>query len=182
MRRCSITSSFLFVVSPTRALYHLAFRRGHHLYLKNWLRRKDLNPRPLAYGAIELPDCSTAQFWREGTDSNRRLSFVQCRVATARHVSRERSNRLSYPLVVFRLPFVKERRYYRIHHLGSQWQKYTLPFVVGRAFRCGGMNRDFSRSQRNQLEFAIALASEDVSVGSMVAVILLWRSVRTMPK
>ena len=50
-------------------------------------------------------------------------------------------------------------------------KKYTLPFVVGRAFRCGGMNRDFSRSQRNQLGFAAALASEDVSVGSMVAVI-----------
>ena len=61
-------------------------------------------------------------------------------------------------------------------------KKYTLPFVVGRAFRCGGMNRDFSRSQRNQLGFAAALASEDVSVGSMVVVILLWRSVRTMPK
>ena len=54
-------------------------------------------------------------------------------------------------------------------------KKYTLPFVVGRAFRCGGMNRDFSRSQRNQLEFAAALASEDVSVGSMVAVIFVWR-------
>ena len=131
MRRCSITSSFLFVVSPTRALYPLAFRRGHHLYLKNWLRRKDLNPRPLAYGASELPDCSTAQFWREGTDSNRRLSFVQCRVATARHVSRERSSRLSYPLVVFRLPFVKERLYYRIHHLESQGRKIH-PAVCGR--------------------------------------------------
>ena len=123
-----------------------------------------------------------AMFWREGTDSNRRLSFVQCRVATARHVSRERSNLLSYPLVVFRLPFVKERRYYRIRHMESQGQKYTLPFVVGRALRCGGMNRDPSRSQRNQLEFAVALASEDVSVGSMVAVIFEWRRVSTTPK
>ena len=111
----------------------------------SWLRRSDLNTRPLVYGASELPDCSTAQFWREGTDSNRRLSFVQCRVATARHVSRERSNLLSYPLVVFRLPFVKERWYYRIRHRKSQWQKYTLPFVVGRAFRCGGMNRRRTR-------------------------------------
>ena len=136
--------------------------------------------RPLPSGVPART--SSLQFWREGTDLNRRLSFVQCRVATARHVSRERSNRLSYPLVIFRLPFIKERQYYRIHHRESQLQKYTLPFVVGRAFRCGGMNRDFSRSQRNQLEFAIALASEDVSVGSMVAVILLCRSVRTMPK
>lgn len=137
--------------------------------------------RPLPSGVPART--SSLKFWREGTDSNRRLSFVQCRVATARHVSREHSNQLSYPLVVFRLPFVKERRYYRIHHWESQWQKkYTLPFVVGRAFRCGGMNRDFSRSQRNQLEFAAALASEDVSVGSIVAVILLWRSVRTIPK
>ena len=38
------------------------------------------------------------------------------------------------------------------------------------------------RSQRNQLEFAAALASEDVSVGSMVAVILEWRRVSTTPK
>ena len=105
MRRCSITSSFLFVVSPTRALYPLAFRRGHHPYLKIGCAGRDLNPRPLAYEASELPDCSTAQFWREGTDLNRRLSFVQCRVATARHVSLERSNRLSYPLVVFSSAF-----------------------------------------------------------------------------
>ena len=85
--------------------------------------------RPLPSGVPART--SSLQFWREGTDSNRRLSFVQCRVATARHVSRERSNRLSYPLVVFRLPFVKERRYYRIHHLGSQWQKIH-PAVCGR--------------------------------------------------
>ena len=54
-------------------------------------------------------------------------------------------------------------------------KKYTLPFVVGRVFRCGGISRDSSRSQRNQLEFAVALASEYVSVGSMVAVIFVWR-------
>ena len=131
MRRCSITSSFLFVVSPTRALYPLAFRRGHHPYLKIGCAGRDLNPRPLAYEASELPDCSTAQFWREGTDLNRRLSFVQYRVATARHVSRERSNRLSYPLVVFRLPFIKERWYYRIHHLGKSRAKIH-PAVCGR--------------------------------------------------
>ena len=28
----------------------------------SWLRRRDLNPRPSAYEADELPDCSTAQF------------------------------------------------------------------------------------------------------------------------
>ena len=133
MRRCSITSSFLFVVSPTRSLYPLAFRRGHHSYLKNWLRRKDLNPRPLAYGASELPDCSTAQF------------FV-CLLSK------------NGDIVAYIIWKVKGK-------------KYTLPFVVGRALRCGGMNRDSSRSQRNQLEFAAALASEDVSVGSIVAVI-----------
>ena len=41
----------------------------------SWMRRKDLNPRPSAYEADELPDCSTAQFWRERTDSNRRPSY-----------------------------------------------------------------------------------------------------------
>ena len=61
-------------------------------------------------------------------------------------------------------------------------KKHALPFVVGRALRCGGMNRDSSRSQRNQSEFAVALASEDASVGSMVAVIFEWRRVFTTPK
>ena len=63
MRRCSITSSFLFVVSPTRSLYPLAFRRGHHPHPKIGCAGRDLNPRPLAYEASELPDCSTAQFF-----------------------------------------------------------------------------------------------------------------------
>ena len=143
--------------------------------------------RPLPSGVPART--SSLKFWREGTDSNRRLSFVQYRVATARHVSRERSNLLSYPLVVFRLPFVKERRYYRIHLLGSQGQKIH-PAVCGRQGvplrrnepaknKIGTSPR---RSQRNQLEFAAALASEDVSVGSMVAVILEWRRVSTTPK
>ena len=126
---------------------------------------------------------SSLQFWREGTDLNRRLSFVQYRVATARHVSREHSDQLSYPLVVFSSAFCQRTAI--LSHTSSEKsmaKKYTLPFVVGRAFRCGGMNRDFSRSQRNQLEFAAALASEDVSVGSMVAVILEWRRVSTTPK
>lgn len=96
---------------------------------------RDLNPRPLAYEASELPDCSTAQF------------FV-CLLSK------------NGGIIAYAAQKVKGK-------------KYTLPFVVGRALRCGGMNRDSSRSQRNQLEFAVALASEDVSVGSMVAVILL---------
>ena len=90
---------------------------------------------------------------------------------------------------IFRLPFVKERRYYRIHHPGSQGQKIH-PAVCGRQGvplrrnepaknKIGTSPR---RSQRNQLEFAAALASEDVSVGSMVAVILEWRRVSTTPK
>ena len=121
--------------------------------------------RPLPSGVPART--SSLKFWREGTDSNRRLSFVQCRVATARHVSRERSNRLSYPLVVFRLPFVKERRYYRIHHWESQWQKIH-PAVCGRQGAPLWRNEPAKnkvgtsprRSQRNQLEFAVALASE----------------------
>ena len=99
-----------------------------------WLRRVESNYSGLATSDLQSPPApyrTTAQFWREGTDSNRRLSFVQCRVATARHVSRERSNRLSYPLVVFRLPFVKERRYYRIRNQESQGQKIR-PAVCGR--------------------------------------------------
>ena len=144
VRRCSITSSFLFVVSPTRALYPLAFRRGHHSCLKIGCAGRYLKPRPLAYEASELPDCSTAQF------------FV-CLLSK------------NGGIIAYTVGKVK-------------CKKYTLPFVVGRAFRCGGMNRDSSRSQRNQLEFAAALASEDVSVGSMVAVIFEWRQVSTTPK
>ena len=79
---------------------------------------------------------------------------------------------------IFRLPFVKERWYYRIHRWESQGQKIH-PAVCGRQGvplrrnepaknKVGTSPR---RSQRNQLEFAAALASEDVSVGSIVAVI-----------
>lgn len=90
-----------------------------------WLRRSDLNTRPLAYETSELPDCSTAQCFGE-RGRTRTADFPSCcRVATAGHVSREHSNLLSYPLVVFRLPFVKERWYYRIHHPESQGQKNT---------------------------------------------------------
>ena len=131
MRRCSITSSFLFVLSPTRALYPLAFRRGHHSYLKNWLRRKDLNQRPLAYEASELPNCSTAQFWRGGTDSNRRLSFRAVPCCHGKTCSTETLCPAELPPRYFRLPFVKERWYYRIHHLESQGQKIH-PAVCGR--------------------------------------------------
>ena len=87
-----------------------------------------MNPRPLAYGASELPDCSTAQF------------FV-CLLS-------KNGSIIAY--IIWKV----------------KGKKYTLPFVVGRALRCGGMNRDSSRSQRNQLEFAVALASEVVSHGS----------------
>ena len=145
IRRCSITSSFLFVVSPTRALYPLAFRRGHH----------------------------PCNFGERGRTRTADLPIVQYRVATARHVSRERSNRLSYPLAVFVRLLSKNgciiayttQKVNGKNHPDSLWSV--------RALRCGGMNRDFSRSQRNQLGFAVALASEDVSVGSILAVILL---------
>lgn len=90
---------------------------------------------------------------------------------------------------IFRLPFVKERWYYRIHHWESQWQKIH-PAVCGRQGAPLWRNEPAKnkvgtsprRSQRNQLEFAVALASEDVSVGSMVAVIFEWRRVFTTPK
>ena len=72
-----------------------------------WLRRRDLNPRPLAYGASELPDCSTAQF------------FV-CLLS-------KNGDIIAYAI------------------LEVKGKKYTLPFVVGRAFRCGGMNRRRTR-------------------------------------
>lgn len=56
-----------------------------------WLRRSDLNTRPLAYGASELPDCSTAQCFGE-RGRTRTADFPSCcRVATAGHVSREHS-------------------------------------------------------------------------------------------
>ena len=151
MRRCSITSSFLFVVSPTRALYPLASRRGHHSYLKNWLRRKDLNPRPLAYGASELPDCSTAQF------------FV-CLLS-------KNGDIIAY--------IVGESQGQKIHPAVCGRQGVPLRRNEPAKNKIGTSPR---RSQRNQLEFAAALASEDVSVGSMVAVILEWRRVSTTPK
>ena len=42
-----------------------------------WLRRRDLNPRPLAYGASELPDCSTAQCFGE-RGRTRTADFPSC--------------------------------------------------------------------------------------------------------
>ena len=72
-----------------------------------WSRRRDLNPRPLAYGASELPDCSTAQF------------FV-CLLS-------KNGDIIAYAI------------------LEVKGKKYTLPFVVGRALRCGGMNRRRTR-------------------------------------
>lgn len=101
------------------------------------MRREDLNPRPLAYEASELPDCSTAQ-------------FSVCLLS-------KNGDIIAY--IIWKV----------------KGKKYALPFVVGRALRCGGMNRDPSRSQRNQLELSVELAPEDVSVGSMVAVIFEWR-------
>lgn len=38
-------------------------------YTKIW-RRGDLNSRPLAYGASELPGCSTSQYKSGGTEIN----------------------------------------------------------------------------------------------------------------
>lgn len=112
-------------------------------------------------------------FGEEGRIRTADLPSVQYRVTTARHVPRKRSVQLSYPLVIFVCILPKNGGIIAYIIWKVKGKKYTLPFVVGRALRCGGMNRDSSRSQRNQLEFAVALASEDVSVGSMVAVILL---------
>ena len=114
-------------------------------------------------------------FGEEGRIRTADFPSVQYRVATARHVPRKRSVQLSYPLVIFVCLLSKNGGIIAYIIWKVKGKKYTLPFVVGRALRCGGMNRDSSRSQRNQLEFAVALASEDVSVGSMVAVILLRR-------
>ena len=73
----------------------------------DWSRRRDLNPRPLAYGASELPDCSTAQFF---------VCLLSKNGGIIAYIIRE-----------------------------VKGKKYTLPFVVGRAFRCGGMNRRRTR-------------------------------------
>lgn len=67
----------------------------------------------------------------------------------------------------FRLSFVKERWYYRIHHVKSQWKKSPRQFVVCRGAPLwrnepakNKLGTSPRRSQRNQLEFAVALASE----------------------
>ena len=92
---------------------------------------RDLNPRPLAYEASEIPDCSTAQFWRGGTDSNRRLSFRAVPCCHGKTCSTGTLCPAELPPRYFRLPFVKEQWYYRIHHLESQGQKIH-PAVCGR--------------------------------------------------
>ena len=116
-----------------------------------WSRRRDLNPRPLAYGASELPDCSTAQF------------FV-CLLA-------KNGDIIAY--------IVGESQGQKIHPAVCGRQGVPLRRNEPAKNKIGTSPR---RSQRNQLEFAAALASEDVSVGSMVAVILEWRRVSTTPK
>ena len=107
-----------------------------------WSRRRDLNPRPLAYGASELPDCSTAQF------------FV-CLLS-------KNGDIIAY--------IVGESQGQKIHPAVCGRQGVPLRRNEPAKNKIGTSPR---RSQRNQLEFAAALASEDVSVGSMVAVILL---------
>ena len=116
-----------------------------------WSRRRDLNPRPLAYGASELPDCSTAQF------------FV-CLLS-------KNGGIIAY--------IVGESQWQKIHPAVCGRQGVPLRRNEPAKNKIGTSPR---RSQRNQLEFAAALASEDVSVGSMVAVILEWRRVSTTPK
>ena len=116
-----------------------------------WSRRRDLNPRPLAYGASELPDCSTAQF------------FV-CLLS-------KNGDIIAY--------IVGESQGQKIHPAVCGRQGVPLRRNEPAKNKIGTSPR---RSQRNQLEFAAALASEDVSVGSMVAVILEWRRVSTTPK
>ena len=116
-----------------------------------WSRRRDLNPRPLAYGASELPDCSTAQF------------FV-CLLS-------KNGDIIAY--------IVGESQWQKIHPAVCGRQGVPLRRNEPAKNKIGTSPR---RSQRNQLEFAAALASEDVSVGSMVAVIFEWRRVSTTPK
>lgn len=117
----------------------------------SWLRRRDLNPRPLAYGASELPDCSTAQFFVC------LLSKNGCIIA---YIILKVKGKKIHPAVCGRQG-------------APLWRNEPAKNKVGTSPR---------RSQRNQLEFAVALASEDVSVGSMVAVIFEWRRVFTTPK
>ena len=116
-----------------------------------WSRRRDLNPRPLAYGASELPDCSTAQFF---------VCLLSKNGGIIAYIFLEVKGKKIHPAVCGRQGVPLRRNEPAKNKIG------TSP----------------RRSQRNQLEFAAALASEDVSVGSMVAVILEWRLVSTTPK
>ena len=106
-------------------------------------------------------------FGERGRTRTADLSFVQYRVATARHVSRERSNRLSYPLAVFVCLLSKNSGIIAYTTRKVNGKKSPRQFVVCRGAplwrnepaknKVGTSPR---RSQRNQLEFAVALASE----------------------
>src|SRR5437016_6835196 len=70
--------------------------------LRDWLRGRDLNPRPLGYEPNELPDCSTPRqsHYHETRESERQIrdSLVglgRVELPTSR-LSGVRSNQLSY--------------------------------------------------------------------------------------
>ena len=116
-----------------------------------WSRRRDLNPRPLAYWASELPDCSTAQF------------FV-CLLS-------KNGDIIAY--------IVGKSQGQKIHPAVCGRQGVPLRRNEPAKNKIGTSPR---RSRRERLESAAALAAEDVSVGSMGALILAWRLLSTTPK
>ena len=63
-----------------------------HKRQRNWLRGRDLNPRPLGYEPNELPDCSTP---RHTINLNRLVGLGRFELPTSR-LSGVRSNQLSY--------------------------------------------------------------------------------------
>src|SRR5207237_4753530 len=91
---------------------------------QNWLRGRDLNPRPLGYEPNELPDCSTPrQSYYHKTHDIRNLKFAfrnlksairmvglgRVELPTSR-LSGVRSNQLSYRPLVFSAPHFNAKK------------------------------------------------------------------------